>query len=176
MRCRLFRCAVVVAAAAVASTGCVGEGPTPVDGGDDVVAVSDFDVELGTGRTVFRPLTAGDDLLLERGFQGLQHVLVGVRTTALTPGRYVVTPELARVRDDVVVSEPTSIRVPLTDGDESGAATFVGMQLVIGEPDGVVGEDCVLHLSVEDDDLGLGFDVVEVHVEWAPDGWNPDVE
>lgn len=132
-----------------------------------------FEIELGTGRETFQPLDDGDTIYLEAGFQGAQHVLASVRV-ALPEGRYLSDFTLVRA-DGTQLSEPSRVRVPYAESAPEGAA-LLGYRVVVGndEVDNAVGEDATLQVVVEDADGGAALDERDVHVEWAPEGWNPD--
>jgi len=132
-----------------------------------------FDMILGTGRETYVPIVDGDTLYLELGHQGLQHVLVSVQLLGLPQDRYYVDFQLVR-NDGVTVSEPAYVRVPFNHmADESGAE-LLGYTLVVADPDLAVGHDAVLRVAVEGPEGGVAMDERKVHVEWAPEGWNPD--
>lgn len=168
--CLLFACLLPACAGP-------GDGPDgdagPVDPSSDA-GPPPFDVELGTGRDIFRPLDNGDTLYLERGFQGLQHVLISVRAADLEEARYRVTFSLTRTRDDEVVSEPAVVRLPFEALRDGEGVQIVGYQLVVRAPDEAVGEEAVVRIEMEGDDDELSTDARTVDVDWAPDDWDPD--
>ena len=145
-----------------------------VDDGGDAPLPSAFDIDIGTGRNTFVALDDGETLYLESGFQGLQHVLVSVRTP-LEPGRYFADFSLVRRDDEVLVSEPSRVRIPFEsdDGASGVTASLFGYQLVVAEPDEAVGFSARLRVEIEGP-AGVGYDERDVVVQWAPDGWDPD--
>ena len=143
--------------------------------GGDMSARSNapFDVLMGTGRQRYMPLFDEDIMYLELGHQGLQHVLVSIRLMGLPQGRYVVDFQLVR-EDAGAVSEPARVRLPFTELSDGSGAELLGYTLVVADPVLGVGHDAVLRVAVEGPDGGIGMAERRVHVEWAPDGWNPD--
>ena len=133
-----------------------------------------FDLTVGTGRNTHMPLSDGDTLHLELGHQGLQHVLVSIQLVGLPQDRYPVDFQLIR-NDGVAVSEPTRVRLPFIATQDGSGAELLGYTLVVLEPALGVGHDAVLRVAVEGPEGGVVADQREVHVEWAPEGWDPDV-
>jgi len=132
-----------------------------------------FDMILGTGRETYVPIVDGETLFLELGHQGLQHVLVSVRLFGLPQDRYFVDFQLVR-NDGVTVSEPAYVRVPFNDMADGSGAELLGYTLVVADPELAVSHDAVLRVAVEGPEGGIVMDEREVHVEWAPEDWNPD--
>ncbi len=176
MRRALAPLALVWLAAGCAGLPADGDGAGE-DGGpmvlDDAGVPAPFEVEIGTGRETFKTLNDGDTLYLERGFQGLQHVLVSVRAPELEEARYLVDFSLTRTRDDEVVSEPSVVRLPFEASSGAGVQ-ITGYQLVIRDPDEAVGEEAVVRMVLENDNDEHSADARTVNVAWAPDGWDPD--
>ena len=143
--------------------------------GGDMSARSNapFDVLMGTGRQRYMPLFDGDIMYLELGHQGLQHVLVSIRLMGLPQGRYVVDFQLVR-EDAVAVSEPARVRLPFAELSDGSGAELLGYTLVVADPVLGVGHDAILRVAIEGPEGGIGMAERRVHVEWAPDGWNPD--
>ena len=138
-----------------------------------LVSEATFEATLGTGRETYMPLDDGDTLFLELGHQGLQHVLVSIRLHGLPQDRYTV--DLVLVREDgVAVSEPAHVRLPFAlMADESGVE-LLGYTLVVVDPVLGVGHDALLRIAVEGPEGDIAVDERNVHVEWAPEDWNPD--
>ena len=132
-----------------------------------------FEVTLGTGRKTHMPLADGDTLHLELGHQGLQHVLVSIRLDGLPQARYDV--DFLLLRDDgVAIAGPTQIRLPFVGMPDGSGAELFGYTLVVMEPDLGVGHDALLSVAVEGPEGDVAMDERSVHVEWAPEGWDPD--
>ena len=113
---------------------------------------ADFSVEVGTGREAFVALSAGDPLPLERGAQGLQHVIVSARV-ALDEGMFPV--ETWLVVDDEVVSSPSRVNTPLVAAGDS--VETLGRNLVIPDVSVLVGADAELRVEIVDGDrIGRG--------------------
>ena len=138
-----------------------------------LVSEASFEATLGTGRETYMPLVDGDTLFLELGHQGLQHVLVSIRLHGLPQDRYTV--DLLLIREDgVAVSEPAHVRLPFAlMADESGVE-LLGYTLVVVDPVLGVGHDALLRIAVEGPEGDVAVDERNVHVEWAPEDWNPD--
>jgi len=149
-------------------------GPTQGEGDAGVAPSNAFAVELGTGRETFQALAGGDTLYLESGFQGAQHVLVSVRLPELAQGRYLTEFLLAR-DDGLQLSEPSRTRVPYADEGEGGAEV-TGYRVVVGNDtvEDAVDQSATLSVVVEDAEGGTASASHDVHVEWAPEGWDPD--
>lgn len=158
-----------------ALAGCP-SGDAPLDGGGEVRldgggSSAPFTVELGTGRTAFRPVAGDDTLYMENGLQGLQHVLVSLRVVGLDEGRYLT--DFALTRDDgLVVSYPAQVRLPFALADDG--VELLGYQLVVREPDAIAGFSGRVRASVEGAGGEVDADERAVQVEWAPEGWDPD--
>lgn len=133
-----------------------------------------FDVLVGTGRETYVPIVDGDTMFLELGHQGLQHVLVSIRLLGLPEDRYFVDFQLVR-NDGVAVSEPSRVRVPFSEMPDGSGSELLGYTLVVADPELGVGHDGVLRVAVEGPEGNVAMDERAVHVEWAPEGWNPDV-
>ena len=132
-----------------------------------------FDVHLGTGRETHMPPMDGDTLHLELGHQGLQHVLVSIQLSRLPQGRYYVDFILVR-GDGVAISEPARVGLPFSAISGGDGVELLGYTLVVVDPALGVGHDAVLRVLVEGPDDEVGADQRSVHVEWAPEGWDPD--
>ena len=132
-----------------------------------------FDVIVGTGRDTHVPIDEGDTVYLELGHQGLQHVLVSLRLIGLEQARYVV--DFTLIRDDgVSVSEPSRVRLPFSALPDGSGVELLGYTLVVADPALGVGHDAVLRVAVDGPDGEVATDERRVHVEWAPEGWDPD--
>ena len=133
-----------------------------------------FDVILGTGRETYVPIVNGETMYLERGNQGLQHVLVSIRLPGLPQDRYLVDFQLVR-NDGVPVSEPARVRLPFNTMADGSGVELLGYTLVVADPALGVGYDGVLRVTVEGPDDEVAAYQRNIHVEWAPVDWNPDV-
>jgi hypothetical protein len=150
-------------------------GCAPGEAATDAGPSSDFPIELGSGRETFQALDDGATLYLERGFQGAQHVLSSVRIEGPASGRYLTTLDL--VRDDgTQLSEPSSVSLPYAELDDGSGAELLGYRLVVGNDavEDAIGRDAKVSVVVEVPDVGSAYDERRVHLEWAPDGWDPD--
>jgi len=103
-------------------------------------------LELGVGDLAFSGVTPDQSVGLTRGPQGLQHLWVAVRIRSMSPERAIVSLSLTRDLDGQVVSSPFRVRLPFSEHD--GYAERVGLQLVIPDPNVVLGQYATLRGEV----------------------------
>lgn len=128
---------------------------------DPWVDEADFTVEIGTGAEAFVPLADGDPLPLERGAQGLQHVLTSARAP-VPEGRYPVAMWL--LVDGEAVSAPSLVSTAMiTDG---ASAVTLGRTLVIPDVTGVVDAEATLRVELTDG-ARVGRGAVSGVVTWV---------
>ncbi len=120
----------------------------------------DFDVALGTGSDSFTPLT--ETLLLERGAQGLQHILLALAADEVPAGLHVTT---AALYPRGGVDEAPLARMALTIPWQTGRA--LGVLFVIEDPAPIVAAPLDLVVTVSGP-AGLGCARAPVVVRWAP--------
>lgn len=119
-----------------------------------------FALDLGTGADVFEPL--GDSLLLERGAQGLQHLMLAFSASEVPAGFHVTTAALYAAGG---AEEAPRARMALTIPWREGLAT--GILFVIEDPARVVDVPLELVATVSGPG-GLGCGRAPVEVRWAP--------
>jgi hypothetical protein len=178
VRSLLASCAIVVS--------CAPHG-TPVDGGGAMAVVAPdaagtprdsamvSRLELGTGAPgVFSSLSDGQQVFLQRGCQGSQHIFVSLRAwgfAGTTPR--MVTISVSRVDDGTRVSSPYSLMIPFV-ATADGAAEVTGLTPVIEEPRDVLGRAARIRATVEDATQGVRVDDERrVVVQWGPDACRP---
>jgi hypothetical protein len=132
-------------------------------------------VELATGGPgEFIPVTDGQQVLLQRGCQGSQHVFFSLRARGIA---FAEAPWIAlsvlREEDQRAVSSRYELRLPLTArGDGSGEIT--GLTPVIEDPRDVVGRSVVMVAVVEDATRSVRAEARRrVTVAWGPDSCRP---
>ncbi len=132
-----------------------------VDGGTGgpELGPCDFELRLGTGTDRFAPL--GDTLLLERGAQGLQHILLALEADEVPAGFHVTTAALYSVAS----TEAPRAKMALTLPWQAGWASRV--LFVIEDPARVVDIPLELVATVRGPN-GLGCGRAPVVVRWAP--------
>lgn len=128
-------------------------------GGPDL-GPCDFVLDLGTGADVFEPL--GGSLLLERGAQGLQHLMLAFSASEVPAGFHVTTAALYAAGGS---EETPRARMALTIPWSEGQAT--GILFVIEDPARVVDVPLELVATVSGPG-GLGCGRAPVEVRWAP--------
>jgi hypothetical protein len=132
-------------------------------------------VELGTGGPgEFLPVTDGQQVLLQRGCQGSQHVFFSLRTRGIP---FVeppwITLSVLREEDQRAVSSRYEVRLPLTARDD-GSAEITGLTSVIEDPRDVLGRAVVMVAVVEDATRSLRAEARRrVTVAWGPDACRP---
>lgn len=155
---RLHHCGILSAALFTACAGTEVETPPSQDAGfAAVVDAGHVDageqsapsgiLELGVGYDAFAGVASDQSVGLTRGAQGLQHVWVAVRIRSMSPARAVVSLRLTRDNDGLVVSQPYRVRLPFSTHE--GYAERVGMQLVVPDPNAVLGQYVTLSGEVE---------------------------
>ncbi|MBL8678140.1 MAG: hypothetical protein JNK05_03200 [Myxococcales bacterium] len=132
-------------------------------------------LELGTGDPgIFRSVTDGQQVLLQRGCQGAQHIFFALRGEGFS---ITEAPRLelsvVREEDGAVVSSPYSLRLaPMVVRD--GVAEWTGLTPVIEEPRLVVGRSARMRATIEDASRTVRVTVERrVSVVWGPDSCRP---
>ncbi len=124
----------------------------------------DFDLVLGQGVEAFEPC-AGDKkvLILERGNQGLQHVIISARAP-IGGGFHPLSLSLWQEGDDAPLVESTlSVPWGQTDG---GLSQVLGVLLVIETPETVIDRPLRLEARVSPEGQGVGCASLPVAVRW----------
>jgi hypothetical protein len=132
--------------------------------------LSGLSIQVGTGSLgSFRPLTAGQGLLLQRGCQGAQHIFTGVRVWGATgPLRIDVT--ILRSEDRALTSVPLSVRLPAERDPEDGSALRItGLTPVIEAPRDVLDRSVDVAVRVRDAGDLWGEGAMIGVVAWGPD-------
>ncbi len=151
-----------VVGAGLLGPACASEGPDPRDGDDaaasdagqtettgPVDAPCDGPLTLGLGAAPFSPLpTARVTLPLERGPQGLQHVVMSARAP-VTPGFRPLTLALTAPGEPSPRAAMT-LTLPWTaSAEDAGLSEVVGVLFVIEAPDEVLEVPLTLSARVE---------------------------
>ena len=123
-------------------------------------------LELGSSVDAFVPVAEGDTLGLQRGTQGLQHVWVSLRIRDMDPARATIELSLSRESDGYTASEPFRVRLPFATDPGWDYAERIGMQLVVLEPEAVLGQDLILTARVTDSHEVSVERRTRVHVVW----------
>lgn len=144
---------------ALPDAGSMADAGAPPDAGSEPASL-----DLGVGEMSFEPVADGDTVFLVHGFQGLQHVWVSLRTHDLDPDRATVELSLARERDGTQGSEDYRARLSLMDSGDY--AERLGLQLVVLQPDIVVGQDSILRARVTDRNDVSATAEARVSVAW----------
>jgi hypothetical protein len=158
----------VVADVDVVTDADVGPGvdvPPTVDA-DTIVEPPGPLFEVGTNVTgantpdSFSPLTDGDELHIELGFQGLWMVVLAFRTRAIFPGQVTIITRIAV--DGVVQGELGLAKQKLHPGG-GGLDYYYNLFLVVMEPS-VTGSTGTITLEVYDDEDHLVEETLEVEL------------
>ncbi len=129
-------------------------------------------VEIGVGREGFIALEQGATVRLQRGCQGLQHVLVALRAVGATGERATIDLALERAADREPVSARYASELAWETIDQDAHA-IDGMTLVVPEPDLVLGKDAVLRAHIVDELGAIGESERTVRVQWGADDCRP---
>jgi hypothetical protein len=154
--------------------GALATGCGPPDPGHD--AGPEARLELGTGDLgEFEAVNPGDAIELVPGCQGLQHVAVAVRVFDMNPVPAIVRAGLYRAGDGELVSINLEVRIRFEDHSEDGYHQTSGLNLVVREPELVLGGDILYRVRVIDADRRVAEGEAAVTVEWGigctpPDG------
>jgi hypothetical protein len=142
--------------------------PGDADAWSEVVEVTDdscdFDLVLGQGVEAFEPCD-GDEktLILERGNQGLQHVIVSARAP-IRGGFHPLSLSLWQEGDDApLVTSTLSVPWGQTDG---GLSQVLGVLFVIETPETVIDRPLRLEARVSPEGQALGCATLPVEVRW----------
>ncbi len=125
---------------------------------------------LGTGAAgKFVEVTNGQQLSLQRGCQGSQHIFFSLRAWGVTQAR----PRLTLIIEDSAsrqVSSPYSLPLPFEAvGD---FVQWTGLTPVVEDPSNVVGKTVTLRARI-DDGPSNASDERTVSVQWGPDACRP---
>lgn len=119
--------AALTLALVLALPGCPGPDPDP----DPDPSPPAFRLELGQGAQ-FTPITEGDPLFVQQGFQGSQMTLVSLRAWELSPLATTVELALTNASTGKKVSQDYRVRLSFAPGSDSEApAELTGLQLVL---------------------------------------------
>jgi hypothetical protein len=152
-------------------------GPDTIAPGEagPVVDAAAAHIEIGTGDPgSFRTVTDGQQVLLQRGCQGAQHIFFALRWSGIASAEPPwITLTVVRDEDEMVVSSPYSLRLaPMTIRD--GLAEITGLTPVIEEPRLVVGQRVRMRARVEDSTRSTRVESERrVDVQWGPDSCRP---
>ncbi len=144
---------------------------------DDTAAtwVCEGELTLQVGASVGEAhvaLEEGEALLMERGTQGLQHLLLSIllpwEPEALPVGR--VSVQLSAWVDGVRVAEPYRVGLAVVDADPGSRIPV--LRWVVDEPDRIVDQELHLLVGVE----AVGLDELARGELTAPVRWRPGDE
>ncbi|HJL18242.1 MAG TPA: hypothetical protein RMH99_21440 [Sandaracinaceae bacterium LLY-WYZ-13_1] len=142
-----------------------GSDATPDDAGD---APPELELQTGEpGRWV--PFEDGDEVLLQRGCQGSQHVYVSARVRGAAEGPVRLSLTVRRLRDGEVVSLPFELRLPFEARPEGGWRQETGLTPVVPVPADVLDEEVSIEGRVTDEAGRSGEAVRRARVVWGPD-------
>jgi hypothetical protein len=168
---------VAVSAARCAPTNASGpptlDASTVNDGSD--ASVEPPGVELATGGPgEFSQVTDGQQVLLQRGCQGSQHVFFSLRARGVPFEQAPwITLSVLREEDQRAVSSRYELRLPLTARSD-GSGEITGLTPVIEEPRDVIGRAVVMVAVVEDASRTVRAEARRrVTVAWGPDSCRP---
>jgi hypothetical protein len=134
-----------------------------VDEFDTFKVDCDFEIALGVGVEAFEPLQeSGNILRLERGNQGLQHVIISAKAD-IARGFHPLTLAL-RAEGETEPRATTTVSVPWGRG-EGDEAIVLGLLFVIELPERVLEAPLTLAACVETS-AGRGCGEVPVEVSW----------
>jgi hypothetical protein len=160
-------------AVAALCAACAGEPKDPCEAPEDTalsfVCADALGLEIGRGADAFTALTAGEDLLLHRGAQGLQHIELALRA-AVAADALVIDRAMASVRPwrDGAALTPLEVGVTLVPVDDH--VEVRGLLYVIADPEAWVG--AAVRLDVALAPVGLDQEGRASHrgvVQWAPE-------
>tara|TARA_B100001750_G_scaffold233790_1_gene234413 strand:+ start:1067 stop:1567 length:501 start_codon:yes stop_codon:yes gene_type:complete len=155
----------VVAALLGACAG--GVEPAPVADRDGGPAPT---IEIQTGAPgEYLEFADGDEVLLQRGCQGSQHVFVSVRGRGFEGEKLEVQLELEREDDRTVVSLPLHLRLDFMEDAPVGVRQATGLTLVVPDPGDVVGERVVIRGTLVDPAGRTATQERPAVVRWGPD-------
>jgi hypothetical protein len=141
----------------------------PVASAEDAGPVPEPELMLGTGERAFEPVADGHVLPLIRGHQGLQHVWISLRAQDFDPDRAIIALSLERESDGRPTTDAYRARLPF-DVDPTGAfVERIGIQLVVPNPDLVLGQDLLLTAGIENPLGAQGMVSAHVTVQWEED-------
>lgn len=131
------------------------------------LCAGDYLVDVGTGETAFEGMAAGTTWPLVRGPQGLQHLVVALRTGAPADVGTRAFVLLGLVDPDTgdALQPELSLGVGLGPGGDA-----LGVRLVVPEPLGILGRPVALTASLQvvgEDAVGRAWHPIEV--AWADD-------
>jgi hypothetical protein len=152
------------------------EPPPLTDGGSttpDAGAPRLLSLELGTGAPgTFTPVLQGQQVLLQRGCQGAQHIFFSLRATGVVAERPRLTLSVERVSDGRVASLAYSLPLPYQRVRGNPWVEWTGLTPVIEEPSDVL--NTAVRMRARIDDEGLSAEQAqEVTVRWGPDSCRP---
>jgi hypothetical protein len=178
-RCWLGWCAIAASLACCAPTNStVMPQPDAAHGASDASdagSVTEPSVELATGGPgEFSTVTDGQQVLLQRGCQGSQHVFFSLRARGIPFEQAPwITLSVLREEDQRAVSSRYELRLPLTARSD-GSGEITGLTPVIEEPRAVIGRAVVMVAVVEDASRTVRAEARRrVTVAWGPDSCRP---
>jgi hypothetical protein len=127
---------------------------------------------LGTGAPgAFATVTNGQQLPLQRGCQGSQHIFFSLRAWGVTQAR----PRLTLAIEDGSgrqVSSPYSLQLPFEPVANADFVQWTGLTPVVEEPGDVVGKTVTLRARIDDGATNTS-DERTITVQWGPDACRP---
>jgi len=135
----------------------------------DTGPVPEPELMLGTGERGFEPVSDGQVLPLIRGPQGLQHVWISLRAQDFDPNRAIIALSLERERDGRATTEPYRARLPFEVDPAGVYVERIGIQLVVPNPNLVLGEDLLLTAGIENPLGAEGAASAHITVQWEED-------
>ncbi|MCA9582764.1 MAG: hypothetical protein KC416_13285 [Myxococcales bacterium] len=142
-----------------------------VEGGADATIETPPAFDLGTGgMDRFESIADGDTVLLAAGCQGSQHLWVSLRLREQRVETATVRLSLLRASDRDQLESTVPLLLQFEDYGDSGSE-LLGMQLVIPEPDPILGVPAILRADVSQINGGPGSLEAErqVTVAWGPE-------
>ncbi len=150
--------------------------PAPLDAGlatVDAGMVRILSLELGTGGPgTFAAVEPGQQVLLQRGCQGAQHIFFSLRATGVVSERPRLTLSVERISDGRVASLAYSLPLPYQRVRGVPYVEWTGLTPVIEEPADVLNVPVRMRARIEDD--GRSAEATrDVTARWGPDSCRP---
>ncbi len=124
---------------------------------------------LGTGAPgIFQEVIIGQQLFLQRGCQGSQHIFFSLRAWGVAESRPRITLSVEDETASRQVSSPYSLRLPYEPVSGADFFQWSGLTPVVEEPADVIGKTVTLRAQIADGPL-TATDVRTVAVQWGPD-------
>lgn len=127
--------------------------------------------QVGTGDVGFEPVTEGQEVGIQSGIQGGQHIWGSVRATGLdwrdASVEFVLLDE-----EGLEAEEPTRLRTSMQqcpqdqDGCDQGMGELVGATVLVNNPGGIRGDRITMQVTVTDDEGRSATDARVVFPRW----------